>query len=170
MVITRDVHGLKAGDVLDFIKYHGDDNAMICDDKHRYYVDLKDIKSYYYTNSATIAGRTYQIPDEKVDQVKKLVDPGMPKWEELKYIQPCAAYLKLLLAADYVNEGWKPDWKDERQNKYMLYYDGNEFLASRCWRFSHGVPVFYSSEAGIRAVELFRANGDYDELVRFYQS
>ena len=38
---------------------------------------------YKLPNSATISGKTYPIPDEKLDQVKKLVEPGLPKWDEI---------------------------------------------------------------------------------------
>ena len=36
------------------------------------------------------------------------------------------ALLKLLFLRDYYNEGWQPDWKKEREMKYVIYNDSNK--------------------------------------------
>ena len=124
---------------------------------------------YKLPNSATISGKTYPIPDEKLDQVKKLVEPGLPKWDEIpsEIASNIPYYLKI--AANFVNEGWKPDWENANQVKYYLIFCDGKFRPHWANEVSQGVPTFKSRESALRAVEIFRFNGDYDRLVKFYQ-
>lgn len=169
VVITRDGHGLLSGDVCEFFKYLNPEQVVITYGDHQYCVGLDEIKPYPI-NYATIEGRTYPIPDDKLSEVKKLVDPGLPRWSELPSTTLSTIEYKLKLAAEFVNEGWKPDWKDKQQLKVILAYYENDFHPDHFALTRYGVPCFKSREAALRAIELFRANGDYDELVKFYQS
>jgi hypothetical protein len=36
-----------------------------------------------------------------------------------------AAVAKLFIIAEALNEGWKPDWQDSDQNKYMPWFEDN---------------------------------------------
>lgn len=73
------------------------------------------------------------------------------KWKDAgdKYIEPnnsvsenqCKQLLalnKLFNVAYYLNEGWTPDWKNGREDKYFMYYDGqNERIST-----SHNAYVY----------------------------
>ena len=65
----------------------------------------------------------------------------------LKHYSKCDIFRRLLEVADYLNDEWKPDWKNQRQKKYYIYYDNEEniFKFGRCHYVNEGV-VFFSSE------------------------
>lgn len=57
---------------------------------------------------------------------------SMNQWRQL------LALNKLFNVAYYLNEGWTPDWKNGREDKYFMYYDEqNERIST-----SHSVYVY----------------------------
>lgn len=135
---------------------------------------LLEVNGVKYTktelkNSATISGKHYPIPDGKIEAVKKVLEPGLPYWAELPHLDVGYMPYRLKNAAAHVNEGWKPDWNDVMQDKFYLTYFNGEFGINYMNTVSPGVPTFKSREAAMKAVEIFRHNGDYDELVKYYQ-
>jgi len=46
------------------------------------------------------------------------------------------ALLKLLFLRDYYNEGWQPNWKKEREMKYVIYNDSNKLAIIQSYTMS----------------------------------
>ena len=42
------------------------------------------------------------------------------------YFYAFEALRKLIILRDYYNEGWQPNWKKEREIKYVIYNDSNK--------------------------------------------
>lgn len=57
------------------------------------------------------------------------------------------ALRKLIILRDYYNEGWQPDWKKEREIKYVIYNDSNKLAAIQSYTFSY---VLAFKEGNIR--------------------
>ena len=55
--------------------------------------------------------------------------------------------LKLLFLRDYYNEGWQPNWKKEREIKYVIYNDSNKLATIQSYTFSY---VLSFEEGNIR--------------------
>ena len=54
--------------------------------------------------------------------------------EEL--VEATIALLKLLFLRDYYNEGWQPNWKKEREMKYVIYNDSNKLATIQSYTMS----------------------------------
>lgn len=46
------------------------------------------------------------------------------------------ALRRLLFLRDYYNEGWQPDWKKEREMKYVIYNDSNKLATIQSYTMS----------------------------------
>jgi len=115
--------------------------------------------------------------------------PSLPTWEDLgvkyvrlskvntpiptvdKYGNKVETLVRLLAVADYVNEGWEPDWEDINETKFRICYDTHE---KRWFRSCSTCVVcspawFKSPEARDKAIEIFRHNGAEQELINFYK-
>lgn len=46
------------------------------------------------------------------------------------------ALAKLIWLRDYYNEGWQPNWKKEREMKYIIYNDGNKLATIQSYNMS----------------------------------
>jgi hypothetical protein len=61
--------------------------------------------------------------------------------------------------AEIHNEGWKPDWSDYSNNKYLIYYDGeDEVLRLNAGTVSNTIstlPFFKTREIAQACIELF---------------
>jgi hypothetical protein len=56
----------------------------------------------------------------ELDQVKCLPKvTGVPKHQQDAII----AHAKLMIIAEALNDGWKPDWKNTSENKYYPWFD-----------------------------------------------
>ena len=74
----------------------------------------------------------------------------------LKHYSKCDTFKKLLEVADYLNDGWKPDWFDYKQNKYIITYNTKTNrieIDSRYW-ISINAAYFSSKENAQKAVEI----------------
>ena len=63
------------------------------------------------------------LPENLVAPNKELADATM-------------ALLKLLFLRDYYNEGWQPNWKKEREMKYVIYNDSNRLATIQSYTMS----------------------------------
>jgi hypothetical protein len=108
-------------------------------------------KKYYYTNDY---GTIKESADpEKVNDFCDTDPNNAPTERQLKIL---LAINKLMNVAHYLNDGWKPNWKDETQRKYYIYYDINDkaFVIDHNTHFNYGVVYFKSIEIAEQAIEI----------------
>lgn len=109
------------------------------------------VKKYYYINDYGTIKETYD-PEKIIDFCD--TDPNnAPTKHQLERL---LALNKLMNVAHYLNDGWKPDWKDETQRKYYIYYDINDkaFVIDHNTHFNYGVVYFKSIEIAEQAIEI----------------
>ncbi len=61
------------------------------------------------------------------------------------YTKSQNAYLKLMIIAEALNDGWKPDWQDTSQWKYQAFFytkdqSGFSYFNYDCWFSLTSVP------------------------------
>lgn len=73
-----------------------------------------------------------------------------------KHIKKLEVYLRLLEVADYLNNGWKPDWNKESESKYAIYYDHkeNRFYSQGLHFCAYPVPCFKTEELAKQAIQI----------------
>ena len=54
-----------------------------------------------------------------------------------KLVNAFEALAKLIWLRDYYNEGWQPDWKKEREMKYVIYNDSNRLATIQSYNTSY---------------------------------
>ena len=64
-----------------------------------------------------------------------------------EYERAFEALKKLVILRDYYNEGWQPNWKKEKEIKYVIYNDSNKLAAIQSYTFSY---VLAFKEGNIR--------------------
>jgi hypothetical protein len=71
-------------------------------------------------------------------------------------LEKLLALNKLMNVAYYLNDGWEPDWNDNSQRKYFIYYDSNDkaFVIDYNTHFNYGVVYFKSIEIAEQAIEI----------------
>lgn len=77
------------------------------------------------------------LSQEQVNAMLSTVDSPYTKSQN--------AYLKLMIIAEALNDGWKPDWKDGTQRKYQAYFyaesdGGFSYTYCNAWTSSTDVP------------------------------
>ena len=84
----------------------------------------------------------------------------------LRHYQKCVTFKKLLEVAEYLNDGWKPNWNDDDQRKYFLYYNHNKEMIDidYYYRSSYNAAYFSSRENALKAIEII---GE-EELIKFF--
>lgn len=90
----------------------------------------EDRKTFYYIDSADgkISTTVYYAND--ID-CNFLFEHGCffeLKEEAEQYLKERKLLFKLKQWAKEKNEGWKPDWSDYSNNKFLIYYDGEDEL------------------------------------------
>jgi hypothetical protein len=99
-------------------------------------------------------------------------DYGMPENRLLseRSAMKAATFHKLLAVADYLNEGWMPDWNNFGEHKWEIYYNSKLklFRIEKYTYISSAGICFKSEQLAQRAIETFKANGDEQELIDFY--
>lgn len=72
-----------------------------------------------------------------------------------KQLEKLIAINKLMNAQKYIEKGWHPNWKDERQRKYNLYIDRDEKIKINSVTTVRFMELYFSSEANARrAIEI----------------
>ena len=84
----------------------------------------------------------------------------------LKHYSKCDIFRRLLEVADYLNGDWKPDWENQRQKKYYIYYNYEDkiFKFGCCHYVNEGIVFFPSEENAKKAIEVI---GE-EELKQFF--
>lgn len=72
-----------------------------------------------------------------------------------KQLQRLLAINKLMNVAEYLNEGWKPDWKSNTDKWYLLWqaYDGKLATIGLSYMQYPG-PVFKTQDLALQAIEI----------------
>ena len=56
--------------------------------------------------------------------------------------------------AKYLNNDWEPDWNDEFEDKFYIYYSLEKLLLCSKQRANHGCVAFESKELALQAIEI----------------
>ena len=83
-----------------------------------------------------------------------------------KHTDKMFIFRKLLEVADYLNDGWKPDWNDMNQSKYFISYNHrNKTLDIFSRHYLDSGRIYFSSRENTeKAIEII---GE-EELKQFY--
>jgi hypothetical protein len=115
-------------------------------------------KRYYYTND-------YGTIKESADpqKVNDFCDTDPNNAPTKHQLQRLLALNKLMNVAYYLNNGWEPDWNDNSQRKYFIYYDSNDkaFVIDYNTHFNYSVVYFKSIEIAEQAIEILG-----DEIIK----
>lgn len=73
----------------------------------------------------------------------------------LRHVEQLKVYRMLLEVAEYLNEGWKPDWKEPTQRKYFIDkdYDGT-YIVNYCNLPCSSSGYFKSAELVEQAIKI----------------
>ena len=71
-----------------------------------------------------------------------------------KQLEQLLALNKLMNVAKYLNGDWKPDWNDEYEDKFYIYYTLEKLLICSKQRANHGCVAFESKELALQAIEI----------------
>lgn len=71
-----------------------------------------------------------------------------------RQLQQIRALNKLMNVAKYLNGDWKPDWNDEYEDKFYIYYALEKLLICGKQRANHGCVAFKSTELALQAIEI----------------
>ena len=86
----------------------------------------------------------------------------------LRHQQKCITFRKLLEVAEYLNGDWKPDWNNQEQCKYVLYYNhSTKQFGSDFYSYTSITPIVFPSEENAKkAIEII---GE-EELKKFFSN
>lgn len=103
----------------------------------------------------------------------------LPKWEEIstlvlkntpscmvvptKELRKWAVIHKLAIIAEYLNEGWRPDWTDNNKAKYYIFKDFQikEIQIAITYSCSHGNVYFKTKELAEKAIKILGKEIEY---------
>lgn len=73
-----------------------------------------------------------------------------------KQLQRLLAINKLMNVAEYLNEGWKPDWKDPLKSKWYILWDNcsNKFEIGYRNSYTSGPVYFKTPDLALQAIEI----------------
>ena len=73
-----------------------------------------------------------------------------------KQLQRLLAINKLMNVAEYLNEGWKPDWKDTNKSKWFISWDNrrNKFELGYRSAYIDGIAYFKTPYLALQAIEI----------------
>lgn len=81
------------------------------------------------------------------------------KEEAERHLKECKLLFKLHQWAKLKNDGWKPDWSDYSNDKFTIYYDGqDDVLQIHFWRVSNilpTLPTFKTRKIAQECIDLF---------------
>ena len=113
--------------------------------------ELFNKKKYYYTNDYGTIRETAN--PEKVSDFRVIDPNNAPTKHQL---QKLLALNKLMNVAHYLNDGWEPNWNDNSQRKYYIYYNNNDkaFIIDINSYCNYGVVYFKSIELAKQTIEI----------------
>lgn len=99
------------------------------DDKKEFKLTYpENCETVYFVNTANwLVGETYFYIGSTVD--KHMFETGsfFKTYEEAEqYLKERKLLFKLHQWAEMKNDGWEPDWSDYSNNKFLIYYDGED--------------------------------------------
>ena len=65
-----------------------------------------------------------------------------------------AAINRMIVVAEYLNKGWKPDWNDENSTKYMICMNGDSIRIVPYIAIGLGMIFFKTEELAKKAIEI----------------
>lgn len=65
-----------------------------------------------------------------------------------------AAINRMIVVAEYLNKGWKPDWNDENSTKYMICMSGDSIRIVPYIAIGLGMIFFKTEELAKKAIEI----------------
>lgn len=72
-----------------------------------------------------------------------------------KQLQRLLAINKLMNVAEYLNDGWEPDWKDGTDKWYLLWQGYVKKVGTiGLSHIQYGVPVFKTQDLALQAIEI----------------
>ena len=73
-----------------------------------------------------------------------------------KQLQRLLAINKLMNVAEYLNEDWKPDWKDPLKSKWGICWDHSikKFEVEACHSFQSEITHFKTPDLALKAIEI----------------
>lgn len=95
------------------------------------------LKNHHY-GTLSIVGRDWNFYYNSEEQIVRLI-----------------ALSKLMVVADHLNDGWKPDWSDCKYNKYFIAQEQDGILRVFSTKENCGGLVYFKSdELAIKAIEI----------------
>ena len=81
------------------------------------------------------------------------------KEEAEQHLKECKLLFKLHQWTKLKNEGWKPDWSEYSDNKFLIYYDGEDGIlrinAGSISNFLVTLPTFKTRKIAQECIDLF---------------
>lgn len=133
------------------------------DDKKEFKLTYpENCETVYFVNTANwLVGETYFYIDSTVD--KHMFETGsfFKTYEEAEqYLKERKLLFKLHQWAEMKNDGWKPDWSNDDEEKYYITYFKDESIGLS-WEITWGMinftklPYFKTSEITQECIKLF---------------
>ncbi len=127
---------------------------------------LKKGDEYYCFDFREEGIKAYFYRDDYVDKINFILGNYFTKNDDMKEcknkviktIEKLELLTELQNYAEEINEGWKPDWDNEDEYKYHIYFnfDAKVFENDYCWkRKGLNETVFKSKELAEQAIEHF---------------
>lgn len=129
------------------------------DDKKEFKLTYPENEEVVYLADSEVTLMHYDAID-KVD--KNIFEHGLyfkTREEAEQHLKERKLLFKLQQWAKLKNEGWKPDWSDYSNNKFLIYYDGeDELLRISAGSISNtlsNLPTFKTREIAQECIDLF---------------
>lgn len=104
--------------------------------------------------------RTYFIREQaKIDIFLPAEDVGVSYANNAtsqEQLQRLLAINKLMNVAEYLNDGWKPDWKNTNQSKWFISWDNrrNKFEMGYRNAYMDGIAHFKTPDLALQAIDI----------------
>ena len=137
-------------------EYYNNNNM----EKRNIQIDKETARKWYNGNDNTLkelALQAYKKEELKTISYYEILGSvnTTPNYHHIPYKQSnkWTAIHKLAIIAEYLNEGWKPDWTNINENKYFIY-KGDEIKVSYVSRSRECMIYFKSKELAQKAIEI----------------
>ena len=132
------------------------------DDKKEFELTYpEDREKVYFVNSTDISVYDVYFYRTTIND-KKVFEHGFcfnTKEEAEQHLKECKLLFKLHQWAKFKNEGWEPDWSDYSNNKFLIYYDGEDGLlrisAGRISNTLSTLPTLKTRKIAQECIDLF---------------
>lgn len=111
--------------------------------------DLKFIKGFFVNGESEI-----KEINETHDKILA-IEGNRNVFPNREEAEACVALAQLCQLRDRYNDGWKPDWEDEVEVKFNIFYSRDRIIKSTCYM-SNSVLAFKTEELRDKFLENFR--------------